>query len=158
MSTNDVPGAVASNNDALAMGCWAEHEDGSLIFVESTEGDNVVFSMFDQSREPIMEWRGSMRRPRFEQHFSYPGGSGEKWTWHDKTPFPWDRIVEALPEGARFASVSVIISAAQRVAERLGLSSRARSRDDFDHNVDQLRSEAETLIQKLQRAIGRLPE
>jgi len=33
MSTNDVPGAKAANNDALAMGCWAEHADGSLILM-----------------------------------------------------------------------------------------------------------------------------
>lgn len=31
MSTNDVPGAKTENRDVLAMGCWAEHEDGSLI-------------------------------------------------------------------------------------------------------------------------------
>lgn len=47
MSTNDVPGANPKNADVLAMGCWAEHEDGSLIFVESVEGGTVVYSIFD---------------------------------------------------------------------------------------------------------------
>jgi hypothetical protein len=47
MSTNDVPGARAENHDQLAIGCWAEHDDGSLVLVESTEAGRVIFSVFD---------------------------------------------------------------------------------------------------------------
>lgn len=38
MSTNDVPGANPVNKDILAAGCWAEHADGSLLFVKGNEG------------------------------------------------------------------------------------------------------------------------
>lgn len=157
MSTNDVPGARAQNEDELAMGCWAEHEDGSLIFVENTEGDQVIYSMFDLSREPIMEWRDAMEEDEFKTTFSYPGKSGEKWTWHDKTPFPWDRVIENFPQGARHASVNTIMTAAQRVAERLGLRGRRRSREDLTHMQDDIRGEAEQLISRLQRVIERMP-
>ena len=57
MSTNDVPGADPRNSDELATGCWAEHEDGSLIFVESTEVNRVIYSVFDMSRTPPLEYR-----------------------------------------------------------------------------------------------------
>ena len=36
MSTNDVPGAKAANGDELAALNWAEHDDGSYIFVLGT--------------------------------------------------------------------------------------------------------------------------
>ena len=101
MSTTDVPGANPANRDELGVGSWAEHADGSLIFVESTEGDRVVYSMFDVSAEPVM-------------------------------------------------------TAAARVAERLGLKGRRRGRGDLDHMVD-LRRDAESLISRIQRAIDRLP-
>lgn len=37
MSTQDVPGANRANRDQLASGCWAEHEDGSLLFVKARD-------------------------------------------------------------------------------------------------------------------------
>lgn len=50
MSTNDVPGANPVNGDKLGMGCWAEHQDGSMILVEGTEGNRVIYSIFDMAR------------------------------------------------------------------------------------------------------------
>ena len=58
MSTNDVPGANPANRDELAMGAWAEHADGSLIFVESTEGGTCIYEVFDLSErqhQPVGE-------------------------------------------------------------------------------------------------------
>lgn len=71
MSTNDVPGAIENNHDELAMGCWAEHEDGSLLFVESTEGGRVIYSIFNMSVEPIVEYRDAMPLRGFEDLFSW---------------------------------------------------------------------------------------
>lgn len=156
MSTHDVPGANATNNDELAMGCWAEHEDGSLIFVESTEGDRVVYSMFDVSQEPVMEYRDAMDGDDFKGMFSWPGDSGEKWTWHDKTPFPWDRVIKDFPSGARFASVETVMTAAQRVAERLGLTGRGRDAGDYSHLIDDLRKDANDIIKRIQDAVRKL--
>lgn len=100
MSTNDVPGADPAHRDTLGVGCWAETTDGSLLFVESTEGKHVVYSMFDTGRKPIVEYRDKMKRKDFEKQFSFyadgakPAGK-VKWTWHDKTPFDWDRVIKS---------------------------------------------------------------
>ena len=63
MSTQDVPGHGSASNDTLAMGVWGEHNDGSLLFVESTEGGRVIYSIFDmaQSRPPT----AGVRMPRY---------------------------------------------------------------------------------------------
>lgn len=132
MSTNDVPGFDPKNSDQLAMGCWAEHDDGSLVFVESTEGNRVIYSMFDLSKEPIVEYRDAMAVDTFKRTFSH-GGKGVstvKWTWHDKTPFPWDRIIdEGASDGLRYASADDQLTAAERVAESLRLRGAEVSRD-----------------------------
>lgn len=121
MSTNDVPGAKASNNDVLAMGSWAEHDDGSLILVEAVEAGRVVYSIFDVADTPV-EYRDSMPESGFKNQFSWkPGSSGLKWTWHDKTPFPWDRVMRDFKSGSRRISADDEITAAQRVAESLNL-------------------------------------
>lgn len=111
MSTNDVPGHKASNNDVLAMGSWAESKDGSLIFVESVENGRVIYSMFDTRHTPVLEYREAMPESDFKPAFSWKADrSGLKdkkasgvpadilWTWHDKMPFPWDRVIK---NGAR---------------------------------------------------------
>ena len=130
MSTKDVPGANPQNADVLAMGSWAEHDDGSLILVESTEGGRVVYSMFDFAQGEIVEYRDAMEQKAFEDQFSWPGSVGDvRWTWHDKTPFPWDRILDDARPGLRHPSASQQLSAAQRVAQSLNLRARALSAD-----------------------------
>src|SRR5262245_2443793 len=120
MSTNDVPGANPANNDELAMGCWAEHDDGSLIFVESTEANRVIYSIFDLAKEPPIEYRDAMPESSFKKTFSWKTGAFEKWTWHDKTPFPWDRIIEnGFADGEKPVSADHTLTAAERVAESL---------------------------------------
>lgn len=129
MSTNQVPGARAANNDVLAMGAWAEHEDGSLIFVESVEVGNVVYSIFDMAQNPPVEYRDAMPQSGFEDQFSwYPENDDddkEKWTWHDKTPFDWARVMRTFPAGTRAVDASATMSAAQRVAQSLNLRAQA---------------------------------
>jgi len=123
MSTNDVPGAKATNNDKLSMGCWAEHQDGSLIFVESTEGGRAIYSVFDISKDPPIEFRDTMPIQGFKDHFSWNPKSKDKdqikWTWHDKSPMPWDRIIkEGIPDGVRHACAQHLLNAAEQVAQR----------------------------------------
>jgi len=80
MSTNDVPGYNPANADTLKALCWAEHKDGSLILVESTENGRVIFSMFDISgkdKNPptsIIEFRDAMPEKGFKQTFSWNPG------------------------------------------------------------------------------------
>lgn len=93
MSTNDVPGFNSANNDTLAMGAWAEHADGSMIFVESTEGGRVIYCMFDLAKN--LQYRDATPEPSFKKTFSWDpkNPKSTKWTWHDKTPFPWDKVI-----------------------------------------------------------------
>lgn len=101
MSTSDVPGARKSNNDELHGGCWAEHPDGSLILVHSTEGKRVIYDVFELKTGSAHEFRGIMAETEFKDEFSYrpdkdkSDGVSERWTWHDKSPFPWDKVIEA---------------------------------------------------------------
>lgn len=146
MSTNDVPGAKAENHDVLAMGCWAEHEDGSLIFVESLEAGRVIYSVFDIGTVPPVEYRDAMAELIFKTRYSWPPTPGDddiRWTWHDKTPFPWTRVMEDFPAGQRAVSAIQTMSAAQRVAESLHL--RAES--------VRVREETKPTIQRAARQI-----
>lgn len=160
MSTNDVPGAVSYNNDALALGCWAEHDDGSLIFVESTEGGRVIYSIFDTSTDPIIEYRDSMPEQGFKTTFSWDNDSTDsiKWTWHDKTPFPWDRVIkQGAKDGVRYASAHDQLNAAQKVAKSLHIQGKDVKGDVIDHMLDVERSvPAKSIRTRIQDAISAL--
>jgi hypothetical protein len=154
MSTHDVPGANPDNNDELHMGCWAEHDDGSLILVESTEGNRVVYSMFDMEKEPPVEYRDSMALATFEKTFSRDDDL--IWTWHDKTPFDWDRVIKAgFKDGTKPVHRDHIMSAAQRVARSLKLRGEEISHD-ISHRADQTRAKGASVWNKLSRAIAEL--
>lgn len=161
MSTNDVPGASKSNRDQLAMGCWAEQEDGSLIFIESTEGGRVIYSMFDIADEdnPV-EYRDAMNVRAFKKDFSYNAKAKKsiKWTWHDKTPFPWDRIIAlGSKDGVRYPSAGHLLSAAERVAKSRGLKAGRLDPDDYEHKTDQTtKGAAAAILDGLQKAIDHL--
>lgn len=133
MSTHDVPGAKAKNADVLAMGCWAEHEDGSLIFVEATETGTVVYSIFDL--RVMREYRDAMPEVGFKDLFTWRPEADDaddnlQWTWHDKTPFPWSRVMRDFPSGERHVSATDEMTAAQRVADSLNLrAERIRDRE-----------------------------
>ncbi len=162
MSTHDVPGAAVKNRDVLAMGAWAEHDDGSLILVESTEGGSVVYSIFDVAVDPPVEYRDAMPEPGFKQRFSWlpqglpdddPSALNIRWTWHDKTPFPWDRVMRDFPPGARHVSAAEEMTAAQRVARSLDLrGERIRYREPMQ------RGSGRTIMQRVRSAIDALVE
>lgn len=145
MSTNDVPGAVASNRDELRQGCWAEHEDGSLIYVYDTEGDQVIYTLIDTSVDPVMDYRDRMSIGDFERTFSCSKADINKpvqvagktvakalWTWHDKTPFPWSRVIKAgLQSVPKVAMVEETLSAAARIAKDLKLRAKPFDADNM---------------------------
>ena len=162
MSTNDVPGANPSNGDVLKMGCWAEHEDGSLIFVKSTEGGRVIYEMFDRSRDPIIVFNDAMLEDIFKTKFTYDPNNpkGDKWKWHDKTPFPWNNVIKAgARDGLTYASASDQLVAAVRVALSLGLVGKDFDPKSISHLTDQMvPGGALAIINKLQAAIDGLPD
>lgn len=124
MATDDVPGANEANNDHLRMGCWAEADQGkSLIFVKSTEDDRVIYDVFDLTHEPIVQWPDAMAIDDFKKHFTYDPKqlnqrslNSIRWTWHDKTPFPWNKVIK---QGARdiagYADVEDQLAEARKV-------------------------------------------
>lgn len=162
MSTNDVPGHRAENADQLAMGSWAEHEDGSLIFVQSVENKRVIYMLFDMRRMPPRRWQGAMDETKFKQHFSWDPKKAKKdpthfkWTWHDKKPFPWDNVMEEIDEEPLVQTEDEIKSAAERVAEALGLRAEAVRRADIEHQAEQVRpgtAAGTEIMQRLRRAL-----
>lgn len=150
MSTNDVPGYNPKNADKLAMGCWGESPDGSLIFVEGVENGRVIYSMFDAAFDPVVEYRDAMPEAEFKTVFSWKanrtavkGKPSDKvpatiqWTWHDKTEFPWDRVIKkGAKDGARFASAHDQLSDAQRVADSLKLRGQKFKTEQADHMTE----------------------
>lgn len=158
MSTYDVPGANPANNDQLACGAWAEHTDGSLIFVESTEVNRVIYSIFDMAKQPPVEYRDAMSEVAFKKAFSWSTlpVAGLQWTWHDKTPFPWDRVIKSgATDGGRPAFAEQQLSAAERVAESLKLRGAAIARD-IRHRSDQTVKRSATIWDKISRAVAEL--
>lgn len=154
MSTADVPGSKSFNNDQLSMGCWAEHADGSLILVESTEGDRVIYSVFDMAKTPIVEYRDAMPTNGFNDQFSYGKKSPEKWTWHDKTPFPWDKVIKAgASDGQRFASAADQLNAAERVAESLKLRGQPLKAELVQHRAPRISARGQGVIDTIQDAL-----
>lgn len=121
MSTPDVPGANPRNSDALHTGCWAEsaNDDGSYILVEGFENGRVVYELFDTSKTPPVAYRDAMPESRFKRQFSWDG-KGVKWTWHDKTEFPWDVIIQkGLQSGQRPAMGSDVLQEAADIEDTL---------------------------------------
>ena len=159
MSTYDCPGANPAYADELALGCWAENSDGSLIFVESTENGRVIYSMFDVSTDPITEYRDSMPEAGFKQTFSYGVGvSNIQWVWHDKTPFPWDRIIRlGARDGVRHAHAQELLTAAQRVAASRKVYGQPIDPEHYTHLAEVKRSKpARSIMTRIQRAINEL--
>lgn len=175
MSTNDVPGHNPDNHDVLAMGCWAEHQDGSLILVENTEGSRIIYSVFDMSKEPPIEYRDAMPEDSFKRTFSWDArkAGGERWTWHDKTQFPWDRLIkQGVSDGPRLPAAQHTLNAAERImrtrehhfheeestaAERVARALQLRGQDldreNIDHRHDQVMSRVASVLDRLTNAI-----
>lgn len=102
MSTPDVPGYNPKNNDKLSKGNWAEHEDGSLIYVtDITPKGKVIFELIDlKNRNNPLKYTHAKDLRDFQKSFSYNPKSSDidqiKWTWHDKSPFPWEVVMKQL--------------------------------------------------------------
>jgi hypothetical protein len=161
MSTLDVPGANPANADELKMGCWAEHEDASLMFVQSVEGDQVVFQLYDLAQQPAIYYQDAMRTDAFKKAFSFPpvGASAEKWTWRDKTPFPWHRVMKTFAKPTPMhADVHDTLSAAARVAQSLRLRAQRLSPEDVAPAIEQPAKKGRAIIDRIQRALAVLME
>lgn len=160
MSTQDVPGHGSAKNDTLCLGVWGEHSDGSLLFVESTEGGRVIYSIFDMSQNPIVEYRDAMPEKGFKESFSF-GNKNTKvdsgWVFHDKTPFPWDKVMSAgAKDGVRYASADAQLNAAQRVAESMKLRRNVFDENKWAHLSEKVGRKGRMIIDKIQRAVGEL--
>jgi hypothetical protein len=168
MSTDTVPGADPKNRDKLARGCWAEHEDGSLIYVKDIdENDRVIYEIYDfkDPGSPVY-YPHAMPLKEFEKTFSYDpkkkAADTVKWTWHDKTPMPWDKVMRQIERPYPvLANVGDNFTAAQRMAESLQLRvAEALSRKDvLDRSgvtEEPVGSTAKTIWGKLKHAVGGL--
>jgi hypothetical protein len=162
MSTNDVPGCNPNNSDELAMGCWAEAKDGSLLLIESVEGDRVIYSIFNTAVNPPMEYRDAMPLNGFEDHFSYCNNKkplGGVWTWHDKTPFPWDRVIrKGIADGTKFVNIDDQITAAARVIEARNLidSGKPITEEKKRQFMERVSTRGRAVLDKVQMAISEL--
>lgn len=173
MSTNDVPGHNPANSDQLRAGCWAEHQDGSLIYVYAVEGDMVSYRIFDMTKSPPIEYLDRMDIDEFGELFScdpsdinkvvaVPRGKDaarvtkQIYTWHDKTPFPVDRILDAgIDQGPKATPASTVMeSAARKVARALQLRAQQVDPGDYEHQGE--KTTALTIGQKIGRAIDQL--
>lgn len=155
MATEDCPGANPANADVLKAGCWAEHEDGSLIFVKGTEHKQVVYEIFDLAQDSPVSYNDAMAEDEFKKSFSYKTGtSQEKWTWHDKTPFPWERVMKNFGKPTpNLADAHEILSAAARVAKSLRLRAHKFTQADLGARTNSLREKAGKIMDKILEAI-----
>ena len=168
MATYVVPGADPKNYDKLAVGCWAEHDDGSLIYVkEITPSHFVVFDVYDPSDgSPTILYTDRMPLERFNVSFSFElkrsSESQIKWLWHDKTPFPWDRVLNGLHRPHNADKIqNTPPSAAARISSALKLSlagiltpsylKTLREGSDSDNP-----GISQTIFSRIKNAIGRL--
>jgi hypothetical protein len=124
---------------------WGEHKDGSLIFIASVENHRVIFEIFDLSVGKVIEYRDAMSETDFKRKFSWSSPDKLKagpWEWHNRTPFPWDKIIAAgFPSGTRLASAQDVLDHADNIRQ-----SRARL---LDNNGDN-RSAAQQVADDLQ--------
>lgn len=161
MGTHDVPSHKSAAADELMMGCWSEHKDGSLILVESTEGGRVVYSIFDMEKSPIVEYRDAMAEGAFKVAFSWDpkDPNSQKWLWHNRTLFPWDRIIKAGgKDGVKHASADEQLNAAERVRRSREIHrGEPVDTEAAKRKVDTLAGKAKSILKRLQEAISNLP-
>lgn len=164
MATKAVPGADKKNFDQLAVGCWAEDDEaqdvqtsgGSLLFVAGFENGQVVYQMYDLDNG--MFYSDAMVERDFKDFFSVPpiGKSKVKWTWHDKTAFPWDRVMKRFQRPVpQHADVLDHLSSAERVARDLNLRGRTLREDDVSHQVEDDRTRGMAIISSIAESLGR---
>ncbi len=161
MSTSDVPGANPINDDELAMGVWAEHEDGSLMLVQSAEGGRIVYIVFDLSADPPLQYTDTMAEKAFKKTYSWPD-SDDRWTWHDKTAFPWKQVIDAgVQQGPGYASADHLETAAQRVARSRTLKGKGFDKSSAEEMAERwgdmtIGEKVGSLVDDFAKAIGNL--
>lgn len=162
MATTDVPGANPANADVLHATCWCEHSDGSLLYVKGAENDQVVYELYDLAQAPPVFYQDAMRIDAFKKAFSYPpvGVSKEKWTWRDKTPFPWSRVMKTFDRPIPVHSdVYDTLSAAARVAESLRLRKQKLEPEDLERGIErEVPKGGKGIVERLQKAINAFME
>lgn len=158
MATNDVPGANPANADVLAAGCWAEHQDGSLCYVKGTENRQVVYELYDLAQDQPVYYQDAMREDAFKTAFSWKpvGASKEKWTWHDKSPFPWSRVIRTFDKPRPvMADVHDQLSAAARVARSLRLRAQKLQPEDVEKSTERAAKRVEATAEQAERVVPR---
>lgn len=165
MATHDVPGANSANKDELRALCWAEHKDGSLLFVKSVENGRVIYEIYDVASNPITQYTDALPEEGFKKEFTWdPTGNkakktNEQWLWHDKTGFPWDKVIKGgAKDGIHYASAEDQLSAAARVALSLALKNKKDfDPDQYKHLMDSVTTSGHSIIDRIQSAIETLP-
>lgn len=161
MATHDVPGAVSANADKLDIGAWAEHKDGSLIFVKGMESGRVIFEVYNVAVTPPIKYASAMYEGAFKKEFSYGGKYNKKgdYTWHDKTGFPWDRVMGEFADGPGYTSAFDQLNAAEQLRHALDIHGGQRvSKEEVQSRTEDRRwRRVRGIVDKLQRAIDRLP-
>lgn len=156
MATQDVPGANPANADTLHAGCWCQHEDGSLLYVKGAENDQVIYELYDLAQDPPVYYQDAMRKEAFKKAFSHPpvGNSKEKWIWHDKLAFPWNKVMKTFDKPRPVhADVHDTLSAAARVAESLRLRAQELKSEETSHMAEQEGSKAGMdIVKRIQKA------
>lgn len=169
MSTLSVPGHNPQNKDKLSIGCWAEHEDGSMIFVKGIdENDTVVFEMYDLSDldHPVY-YPHALSLVDFEKSFSFDpkkknGKPNLKWTWHDKTPFDWSRVMRVIQRPLPVsANIQDQVSATAQMVESLNIRLKEALTPDVIHSHQGIDPRlvgrtSKTMAQRLKNAISEL--
>jgi len=152
MATHDVPGSNPANQDVLSAGCWAEHDDGSLVYVKGTERDQVVYEIYDVAQDPPVFYQDAMNKDAFESQFSY--NDNIKWLWHDKTPFPWDRVMRTFDKPRpEYADVADQLTAADKVAQSLKLRAQRVEQEEITPRTEQRRRHARSVTERLMSAL-----
>jgi hypothetical protein len=162
MATQAVPGADPRNLDDLSVGCWAEDKDRtSLIHVIGHEGGSVVFQLYDLHEDPSLYYQDAMMEDEFKDFFSVPpvGSSDVPWTWHDKTTFPWDRVMKRFSGKApQYADVQDHLSVAQKIAQKLGLRGKRLAKEEVTPQVEQRRNRGMAIIERIAESVGKMVE
>ena len=158
MSTSDVPGHNPINDDELAMGVWGEHQDGSLMLVQSSEGGRIVYTVFDLSADPPLQYTDTMAEKAFKDRYSWPD-SDDRWTWHDKSPFPWSQVIDAgVQQGPGYATADHLETAAERVARSRGLKGKGFTDTDAEEMArffGKIIEKAGPIIRDIQESISK---
>lgn len=162
--TNDVPGVA--DNAVLAVGHWAESKDGSLLLVEGVNEERVIYSVFNLSVNPPVEYRDAMPLDGFKETFSCSTSKkkgknplGGVWGWHDKTKFPWERVIDCgISDGIKYVSAEHQLNAALAVAKSRGLINEGKEvePEQVKTFMETVGNKGRTVIDKIQRAIEEL--